>query len=150
MPPLESLPKFFPVLMRHLTAYLDLFSEDAAELGTHVARRLAAIIVALLALCFAIAMTCVWILSAVWDTPWRDFAIIGLLLVFTVATIVAWIVAARSFTDWSPFLRLRTEWTLDRQLISELDSEPQEELVQEVPRSHVVTGERKPVNRVAS
>src|SRR5689334_18258045 len=70
--PLELLPKFAPIVARHFAAYLELFSDEATELGSQVARRVAAVVAALLALSFALAMACLWILNAVWDTPWRQ------------------------------------------------------------------------------
>jgi len=119
--PLELLPKFAPIVARHFAAYLELFADEAAELGTHVARRVVAIIVALLALSFTLALACVWVLNAVWDTPWRQFAIVALLVVFAAATAVAWITATkRPVAAQGAFHRLRTEWTLDQQLIVEL------------------------------
>jgi len=136
---LELLPKFAPIVARHFTAYLDLFADDAAELGTHMARRIVAIVVALLALSFTLAMACVWILSAVWDTPWRYFGIAGLLLVFAIATVVAWLTAVkRPEPAWSPFHRLRAEWTLDEQLIAELLQGKRNETGadEEVPRTN--------------
>lgn len=119
--PLELLPKFAPIVARHFAAYLELFSDEATELGAQVARRVAAVVAALLALSFALAMACLWILNAVWDTPWRQAGIIGLLLVFAAAAIAAWITAVRRpVNGWAPFHRLRSEWTLDQQLIVEL------------------------------
>ena len=119
--PLELLPKFAPVVARHFAAYLELFADEANELGSYVARRVAATIFALLALGFAVAMACVWFLNAVWDTQWRQFGIVCLLVVFAVAAVVAWITAMkRPAANWSPFQRLRSEWTLDHQLITEL------------------------------
>lgn len=119
---LNSLPKFVPIVVRHFAAYLELFADDATELGSRTVRRIVAAVVMVMAFCFALAIACVWILSAVWDTPWRQFAIVGLLLAFAVAAMVAWFVAARQFVaDWSPFHRLRGEWNLDRQLIMELE-----------------------------
>jgi len=119
--PLELLSKVAPLAARHFAAYLDLFADEATELGTHVSRRVAAIIAALMAIAFALAMACVWILTAVWDTPWRQFTIIGLFLVFTVAAVVAWQMAVRrAEPTWSPFQRLRSEWALDHQLILDL------------------------------
>lgn len=126
--PLELLPKFAPVVARHFAAYLDLFADDAAELGAHVAKRMIATLVALLALSFTIAMACVWILSAAWDTPWRQIAIASLFVVFAAATVAAWFTAVRRpEVDWSPFNRLRAEWTLDEQLIAELMAGKDEE-----------------------
>jgi len=115
------LPKFAPLVARHFAAYLELFADEAGELGSYLARRVAAVIAALLALSFTLAMACVWILNAVWDTPWRQAGIVGLLLVFAVAAIAAWITAVRRpVAGWTPFHRLRSEWALDEQLIVEL------------------------------
>jgi hypothetical protein len=145
---LELLPKFAPIVARHFSAYLDLFADDASELGTHMARRMVAMIVALLALSFTLAMACVWILSAVWDTPWRQFGIASLLLVFAIGTVVAWFVAVRKpEAEWSPFHRLRSEWTLDEQLIAELMEGKHEEAAaeNEVSRATVNRSDRSTI-----
>jgi len=115
------LPKFAPLVARHCAAYLELFADEAGELGSYLARRTAAVVAALLALSFTLAMACVWILNAVWDTPWRQAGIIGLMLLFAAAAVAAWITAVRRpVAGWTPFHRLRSEWALDEQLIAEL------------------------------
>ena len=118
---LDLLPKFAPIVARHFSAYLDLFADDAAELGTHMAKRMIATLAAMLAFSFALAMGCVWILAALWDTPWRYYGIAALFTLFAIATAVAWFTASRPpQVEWSPFQRLRAEWVLDEQLIAEL------------------------------
>ena len=117
---LNVLPKVTPVLARHLTAYLDLLADEAAELGSLLAARAIATLIAILTASFAIALGCVWILNTVWDTQWRQVAIIMLFAVFIIATVVAVLIATRRSTaERMPFHRLRSEWHQDQQLIKE-------------------------------
>jgi uncharacterized membrane protein YqjE len=121
--PLDILPKFAPIIARHFAAYLELLADETTELGSHMARRVASLIITMMAVAFALALGCVWILNAVWDTPWRQAGIIGLFLLFAAIALVTWLTARRVTPEWSPFQRLRSEWTLDQQLIVELMDE---------------------------
>lgn len=116
----NPLPKFAPVVARHFAAYLELFADEAAELGSHVAKRVLAMVIALLSAGFAVAMACVWILNAVWDTAWRQVGIAGLFIVFVAGGVFALVIAfRRAGNEQKPFNRLRSEWDQDQQLITE-------------------------------
>jgi len=118
--PLGLLPKFAPIVARHFAAYLELLADEAAELASQAAMRVVAMVIALLSASFAIAMGCVWILDAVWDTQWRQLAIACLFAVFTIGAIIAMVVATKGKGDeLPPFSRLRAEWDQDQQLIAE-------------------------------
>lgn len=106
-------------MARHFAAYLELFADEAAELSARLAKRMALIITAFLSASFALAIGCVWILNAVWDTQWRLFGIVGLFAVFTAGAIVAVIIALRRPVNQSAFHRLQSEWNQDQQLILE-------------------------------
>lgn len=117
---LNLLPKIVPLVMRHVAGYLQLLEEEASDLARLVAKRIIAILIAILAAGFSMALACVWILNAVWDTPWRQAAIASLFAVFAIATIVAVLFAIRSDARRTPFHRLRSEWNEDRKLIDDL------------------------------
>jgi uncharacterized membrane protein YqjE len=121
---LSLLPRVAPLAARHVAAYMELAAADAAVLARSLTRRLIAAAVALLGAIFSLLMGCVWIVTAVWDTPWRGATIAGLLLLFVALTIVGAVFAARRWpVGRQPFARLRGEWDSDQSLIREL-SEP--------------------------
>jgi len=118
---LSLLPRVAPLAARHLAAYMELAAADAAILARSLARRLIAAAVALLGAIFSLLMGCVWIVTAVWDTPWRGATIAGLLLLFAAVTIAGAVFATRRWpAGHEPFARLRSEWDSDQGLIREL------------------------------
>lgn len=122
---LSLLPRVVPLAARHLAAYMELAAADAAILARSLAQRLIAAAVALLGAIFSLLMGCVWIVTAVWDTPWRGATIAGLLMLFAVVTIAGAVFAARRWPmGQEPFARLRSEWDSDQGLIRDLSSEP--------------------------
>jgi len=117
---LSLLPRVAPLAARHLAAYVELAAADAALLARSLARRLIAAAVALLGAIFSLLMGCVWILTAVWETPWRGATIAGLLMLFTAVAIVGAVFAARRWpAGHEPFARLCGEWDSDQSLIRE-------------------------------
>jgi hypothetical protein len=129
---LSLLPKVAPLAVRHLAAYMELAATDAAVLARSLTRRLIAAAVALLGGLFTVLMGCVWIVTAVWDTPWRDTTLGALLVLFAAVTFAAAVLAARRWpAGREPFARLRGEWDSDKSLIREL-SEPLAQTRQEL------------------
>jgi uncharacterized membrane protein YqjE len=118
---LSLLPRVAPLAVRHLAAYMELAAADAAVLARSLTRRLIAAAVALLGAIFSLLMGCVWILTAVWDTPWRGTTIAGLLMLFAAVTVAGAVLAARRWpAGEQPFARVRGEWDSDQSLIREL------------------------------
>jgi uncharacterized membrane protein YqjE len=107
--------------VRHAGAYVDLIQSDLDLTSRLVRRRMIAASVMGLALLQALALGCVWIIAAAWDTPLRMPAIAGLVGLFLVVAAVAfW--KLRSLDASAPPLLAQTirEWSKDRRLLEEL------------------------------
>jgi uncharacterized membrane protein YqjE len=107
--------------VRHAGAYVDLIQSDL-DLSSRVlrARVIAALSVAL-ALQLAVALGCVWIIAAAWDTSFRIPAIASLLGVFLLVAGAAWW-KFRALSASAPPVLSQTisEWAKDRRLLEEL------------------------------
>jgi uncharacterized membrane protein YqjE len=118
---LSLLPTAAPIVARHLGAYVELAAAEATELARVLARRLLAAALALLGIVFMLLVGCVWLVGAVWETPWRDPTLASLTLLFAVLAVGGWVLAARRWeTAAAPFSVLRKEWASDRRLFSEM------------------------------
>jgi uncharacterized membrane protein YqjE len=107
--------------VRHAGAYVDLIQSDLDLTSRLLRARVLAAAVMSLALLQAVALGCVWIIAAAWDTPLRMptiAALVGLFLV--VAGAAFW--KFRSLDASAPPLLSQTtrEWSKDRQLLEEL------------------------------
>ncbi len=107
--------------VRHAGAYVDLIQSDL-DLTSRVLRaRVVAALAVALALQLAVALGCVWIIAAAWDTSLRVPAIASLLGLFLVITGAAlW--KFRALDASAPPLLAQTirEWAKDRRLLEEL------------------------------
>ncbi|MBS0377350.1 MAG: hypothetical protein JSS29_02600 [Proteobacteria bacterium] len=113
--------------MRHLGAYSEIVASDL-ELG---ARRLRAQFAALLAItvsaALALALGCVWIIAAAWDTGAR-LQVIAALLGAAVLAAVAGLWYLRRASSRAPawLSQTREEWANDRRLLEQLLSSEDE------------------------
>jgi uncharacterized membrane protein YqjE len=109
------------LVVRHAGAYVDLIQSDL-DLTSRVLRvRVIAALIVALALQLAVALGCVWIIAAAWDTPLRIPAIASLLGLFLVlAGAALW--KFRALDTSAPPLLAQTirEWAKDRRLLEEL------------------------------
>jgi hypothetical protein len=125
MPPtLALLPAAAPIVARHLGAYVELAAADGAVLARSLAQRLIAAAVALLGIFFTLLLSCVWLVSAVWATPWRGPTLAALILLFAALALAGSVIVVRRWRSaTAPFARLRREWECDRRLVSDWETD---------------------------
>jgi len=116
-----SLPKAAPILVRHLSAYAELAEQDLAVAQSQFARRLVALGVVFAAAVFTIAMVCLAVVAATWNTPNRMLAVYILLGFFAVTLGIALsqLTAVSARAD-ALFSSVRREWALDRVLLDRM------------------------------
>jgi uncharacterized membrane protein YqjE len=124
---LWSLPKAAPVLLRHLTAYVELVSLDLATAQREIAAELIA--TAIVALCglLALLMGCLAVVACTWDTPYRVTAIAcmgGGFLIVAVAAAVYRNNASRAKSEL--LATVRQAWNEDRVLLERILSSDSE------------------------
>jgi uncharacterized membrane protein YqjE len=123
------LPKAAPALLRHLAAYGELIALDVARAQREIGATLLASAVALLALVFALILSCIGVIAYFWDTPHRVAAIAWLAGGFLAVAVIALWYRARSIKARSPFLAdMRREWREDRVILERIlsaDEKPQ-------------------------
>lgn len=115
---LELLSRLVPALLRHVLAYGELLTDEAADAAREMRRRLLAALIVIGAVALATLMGCAWVIGATWNTPHRLQALGALCLGFTALALLAvWIAGARAHGRPRPFARLSAEWQEDlRQL----------------------------------
>ena len=116
---LEVLLRLLPVLLRHLVAYGDLLSDEAADAVRSARRQLLGLAIVVAAGGVAALMGCVWIIAAAWDGPQRLNAIGALCVGFALVALTGVWYANTSTPRGQPrpFQRLQAEWHEDlRQL----------------------------------
>lgn len=117
---LELLSRLVPALVRHVLAYGELLSDEAADAARELRRRLLMALIVIAAGALAALMGCAWVIAATWDTPHRLQAVGGLCIGFTALALSAlWLGGARAHGRPRPFSRLSAEWHEDlRQLVA--------------------------------
>jgi uncharacterized membrane protein YqjE len=111
---LWMLPKAAPVLMRHITAYLELAALDLAQWRREFTASLLAMVIAGVAVFFTVLLICAAVIAASWDTPHRVAAIVWMAAFFLLVAIVALIYRSKSAKQQAPFLAsVRREWQQD-------------------------------------
>ena len=121
------IPKAAPALLRHLVAYVDLFSWDLGRAQREMASRV--LVSAVIAICgaFALLMGCLAVVAYTWDTPYRVAAIGCMGGGFLGAAIVAAVYRANAVRARSQlFGDLHREWQADRVLLEHLLASKQE------------------------
>ena len=118
---IERLSTAGAIALRHAGAYVDLILSDLDVTARAVRRRAIAASIMWSALLLAVALACVWIIAAAWDTDGRLWAIGGLLAFFlAVAAFAFW--RFRVLDGDAPALLSQTtrEWGKDRRLLEEM------------------------------
>jgi uncharacterized membrane protein YqjE len=119
-----SLPQAAPILVRHLTAYAELFYQDLDEAQQNFRGKVIAVVVIAHAALFAMLMICAAIVAAYWDTPQRMQALYWMIAFFVlVACIALGYLLRMARAQPRPFDALRKEWAIDRDMIAELVAE---------------------------
>ena len=112
---LDAVLRLISALLRHGTAYAELFAAEATAALQGLQRRLLGWLVAAVAANLALLMGCAWVIAATWDGPRRLPAIAALCGGFAVVALAGvWI--ARSATrapGERAFARLAAEWDED-------------------------------------
>jgi uncharacterized membrane protein YqjE len=107
-----------PAVLRHLEAYVEVAGEDVREAATLIARKLAAVLVAVAAAFVALIMLCLWLVALAWEGPWRNWVAGGLAFgLALVAIILALPVLRPKHGPPEFFARTRTELGRDRELL---------------------------------
>lgn len=117
---LESLRHVVPPLLRHLGAYASLVGAEAESALATVRRRLLLALVAFFVGWLSLALGLVWLIAAVWDTPWRMWLLGGLCLGLAAVAIASASMVMRNPEE--PFRKLRAEWAADRDVLRRLGS----------------------------
>jgi Mn2+/Fe2+ NRAMP family transporter len=118
---LHLLPRLLPIASRHLAAYAELLTEEAAALGKVVAKRIIALAIALVGALLTLVLGCAWIIMEFWDTRWRELSVVALIVTFALCTTTALVIALRNPSpDKTAFGRIRAEWDADQIMINEM------------------------------
>ncbi len=107
--------------VRHLGAYSEILASDL-ELGTQRLRsQFVALAAITLSAALALALGCVWIIAAAWDTQARLWSIAALLAVAIACGLGAvWYLRRTSARSSGWLAQTRAEWAHDRRLLEEL------------------------------
>ncbi|MBM4220257.1 MAG: hypothetical protein FJ171_11695 [Gammaproteobacteria bacterium] len=107
-----------PAVLRHLEAYAEVAGEDVRDAATLLARKLAAILIAVAAAFVALIMLCLWLVALAWDGPWRNWVAGGLALGIALAAVVLALPVLRPKHGPPEFFsRTRTEFGRDRAML---------------------------------
>jgi uncharacterized membrane protein YqjE len=118
---IERLSAVAAIAVRHAGAYTELILSDLDAASAAVRRRAIAASVMACASVFAVAMACVWLIAAAWDTAARNWAIGGLLGLFLVIAAAAlWRFKALGAAAPGVLPQTAREWSKDRQILEEL------------------------------
>ena len=119
---LEVLLRLLPVLLRHLVAYGDLLSDEAADAVRAARRQLLGLAIVVAAGGVAALMGCLWIVAAAWDGPQRLNAIGALCVGFALLALAGVWYANTSMPRGRPrpFQRLNAEWHEDLHQLASL------------------------------
>lgn len=116
-----SLPRAAPVLLRHLMAYAEMAEQDIADYSSRLMAKLVAAAVAIIAGLFTLALICIAVVAAAWDTPHRMLAIYWMLGGFGALTLIAGVIASnRGSADSSLFESVQREWREDRVILERI------------------------------
>jgi uncharacterized membrane protein YqjE len=116
-----SLPQAAPVLLRHLLAYAELAEQDLANYSRRMKAQLIAIAISAVTGFFAVAMVCVAVVAANWDTPNRMQAVYWLLGGFAAVTVICVLIArSRAVVDTAVFSSVKREWSEDRVILERI------------------------------
>ncbi|HTD11657.1 MAG TPA: hypothetical protein VK676_06285 [Steroidobacteraceae bacterium] len=118
---IDRLSAVASIAVRHANAYTDLILSDLEATSAGVRSRVVAGAVMACASVLAVAMACVWLIAATWDTAARIWVIAGLLALFlAIAAAAFW--RLKLLAAGAPGMLALTagEWAKDRQLLEEL------------------------------
>jgi uncharacterized membrane protein YqjE len=123
---LWSLPKATPALIRHIGAYAELLAYDLEQAKKEALSGIAAALVIMTALLFAILMGCAAVIAATWDTPHRLAAIGWLGGGFLALAIIAMIYRSKSVRHAAFLASVREAWKEDSVILQRIvaDEEP--------------------------
>ena len=118
---IERLSAVAAIAVRHAGAYTELILSDLDAASSALRRRAIAAAVMACASVFAVAIGCVWVIAAAWDTAARNWVIGGLLGLFLViAAAGLWRFKALRAAAPGVLPQTAREWSKDRQLLEEL------------------------------
>ena len=118
---LYQLPRAAPILLRHLSAYADLFALEFARSRVQLVARVGGILLVTVGLLGSLALGCAAVIAVYWDTPHRLTAIYILLGAFMTLAIAAAAYTRHMRMAQPPlFAELSQEWRLDRAILSRL------------------------------
>jgi uncharacterized membrane protein YqjE len=119
-----SLPKAAPVILRHITAYLELVSLDIARAQRELVADLIATAVVAVCGLLALLMGCLLVVACTWDTPHRVTAIACMGGAFLIIAVAAARYRAKAANTKSEFLAsVRQVWNEDRVLLERILSD---------------------------
>jgi uncharacterized membrane protein YqjE len=125
---LWSLPQAAPIIVRHITAYAELFYQDLDEAQQNFRGRMLAFMVIAHSALFMLLMICTAVVAAWWDTSHRMAAIYWMIGCFAfIACVALGYLLRMKRSQPRPFDALRKEWAIDREMIDELVAEKEAE-----------------------
>ena len=118
---IERLSAVAAIAVRHAGAYTELILSDLDAASSALRRRAIAAAVMACASVFAVAIGCVWVIAATWDTAARHWVIGGLLGLFLgIAAVALWRLKALGAAAPGVLPQTAREWSKDRRLLEEL------------------------------
>jgi uncharacterized membrane protein YqjE len=115
---LDTLRRLGPALLRHAAGYGQLIGAEAGAVVRSLKRRLMLGLAAFFVAWLSVSLAVVWLVAAVWDSPYRMWLIGGLSIALAVTAIVLARVMGRAEDE--PFRRVRAEWAADRELLRQV------------------------------
>jgi len=113
---LQSLQQAFPILLRHLGAYLELAEQDLAATRTNAVVRLRLLGVCIVSGVFALLTVCLFVVALTWDSDNRLLAVGLMASIFVLVAVISGIYLGVRRTA-KPFATVRREWQRDRTLV---------------------------------
>lgn len=116
---IRSLQQALPILLRHLSAYLELAGQDLVAIKDEITARMKALVLVAASGLLSVLMICVFVIALTWDSEARLPAIGILCGVFIAATVAAMLyLNKRSIA--STFPSVRREWQQDKEIVYQL------------------------------
>jgi uncharacterized membrane protein YqjE len=118
---IDRLSAVASIAVRHAGAYTDVILSDLEATSMRARRRLITATVLACASVLAVAMACVWLIAAAWDTAARIWVIGGLLGLFlAIAAAAFWKLHVLGSGAPGVLPQTAREWAKDRRILEEL------------------------------
>jgi uncharacterized membrane protein YqjE len=117
---LRAIRRLLPALGRHAAGYASLIGAEAGSALAIIRRRLILGIATFLIAWLSIVVGLVWLVAAVWDTPYRLWLLGGLTIGLALIAMITAAMMMRGSDEL--FRKVRAEWAADRELLRQIGS----------------------------